>query len=111
MDNQTIEELAQFCADQYYRFDAEQWLEKTATYRCIPIALAKYLSGTSWYGHSEQLDSISTIARANLTGETDAGSSNAQEAIDIARFSGIIRFRIAQMRPQGTKGDLQPNTH
>ncbi len=111
MDNQTIEELAQFCADQYYRFDAEQWLEKTATYRCIPIALAKYLSGTSWYGHSEQLDSISTIARVNMTGEADTGSSDAREAIDIARFSGIIRFRIAKMRSQGAKSDLQPNAH
>jgi hypothetical protein len=100
MDNEAIDELAQFCADQYYCFDAEQWMQKTTQYRRACLALAGYLSRTSWYGHSEQLDRVGTLARSQLADAADAVNSQDQETLDIARFSARIRVRIAQMRLQ-----------
>lgn len=98
MDNRTVEELAQFCAEQYYRFNAEDWLRLAQQHRRAPVILARYLSGTSWYGHSEQLEQL---ASADLTAiPDDAGQSDA--SVDIARFSGVIRYRIARMRSEGS---------
>lgn len=94
MDNRTVDELAQFCAEQYYRFNAEDWLRLAQQHRRAPVILARYLSGTSWYGHSEQLEQLASRVPGN--GADDDG--NAGPAVDIARFSGVIRYRIARMR-------------
>jgi len=111
MDNEAIDELAQFCADQYYCFDAEQWMQKTTQYRRACLALAGYLSRTSWYGHSEQLDRVGTLARTQLADAAVAVNSEDQETLDIARFSARIRVRIAQMRLQVPVQDRHASTH
>lgn len=101
MDNRTVDELAQFCAEQYYRFNAEDWLRVAQQHRRAPVILARYLSGTSWYGHSEQLEQLAS--RVSVAGADDADDADdAGTAVDIARFSGVIRYRIARMRNEGT---------
>jgi hypothetical protein len=83
--------LAQFCADQYYAFDAQY--DRNAS-----TVAAMYLSMTSWYGHEDELERIATDARAlYANGEEfrrDAQTSN----FDPGLFSSMVRSEIAARR-------------
>lgn len=71
-----------------------------------PLVLAKYLSGTSWYGHSDELERIASLAGARAP--ADGGTAGRDgESVDIGRFSGIIRARIALMRIPGPSAGRQ----
>ncbi len=106
MNEQTISELTDFCAVQYYDFNADEWLCRIDQYSGAPIVLARYLSATSWYGHSMELERIADTAENARTGKL-AGTPS----VDIARFSGVIRFRIALMQAQGVRGNGHPRNH
>jgi hypothetical protein len=100
MNNQIIDELTDFCAIQYYDFNADEWLRRIDQYSGAPVVLARYLSETSWYGHSVELERIADTAETSRTGKPSGTTS-----VDIARFSGVIRFRIALMQAQGIRGN------
>lgn len=89
------ETLARFCADQHFAFDPGTWLQRApGSGGALPF-LARYLAGTSWYGHSEELESVARLA------DEQAGTPVGAEGIDIARYSGAIRLHIARRRLPG----------
>lgn len=98
MDTQEFEELVQFCAEQHFAFDAEKWLLNNFQNSHTTFVAAKYLSMTSWYGYAEQLENIS--ARAQEIPENNSRIPPAGD-FDIARFSGVTRLKIAQIRAKG----------
>ena len=106
MNNQTIDELTDFCAIQYYDLNADEWLRRIDQYSGAPVVLARYLSATSWYGHSVELERIADTAET-----ARAGTRASTPAVDIARFSGVIRFRIALMQAQGVRGNGHSRRH
>ena len=91
----SFDAIARFCAHQHYGFDADAWLSLATHCNGALQVLARYLAGTSWYGHSDELESIAT--RADELAET----TSRPEDIDIARYSGAIRMHIMRSRPRG----------
>lgn len=87
--------IARFCAEQHYAFDPADWLRMASRSRGVLPVLARYLAGTSWYGHSDELESFARLI------DEDAGTTPPAGGIDIARFSGAIRVHIARRRLPG----------
>lgn len=95
MNQQESEALAQFCADQYYAFDARAWHQRSQYDRNASTVAALYLSMTSWYGHEDELERVAAGALAlHTSGEDFRGSARAS-SFDSARFSAMVRSEIA----------------
>ncbi|HXZ94251.1 MAG TPA: hypothetical protein VEG36_15350 [Burkholderiales bacterium] len=86
----TPSELERFCAEQYYAFDAHAWLERAAADGARVAAVAEYLSGTSWFGHEDELASIAAAIRAG--GRAQAGD------LSLVRLSARTRYLVAQRK-------------
>lgn len=88
--------LAQFCADQYYAFDARAWKRRSQYDHHASSVAALYLSMTSWYGHEGELERIAADAHTlNESGE--AFHRLEQEGqFDPAQFSSMVRSEIAK---------------
>ena len=84
--------IARFCAEQHYAFDPTAWLHMASRSNGTLPVLARYLAGTSWYGHSEELEAVARQADEREDTISHAGG------IDIARYSGAIRVHIARRR-------------
>lgn len=93
--------IARFCAEQHYAFDAAAWLRMDSRSDGTLPVLARYLAGTSWYGHSEALEAFARLADAPEDGISNSGG------IDIARYSGAIRVHIARRRMPGPPTENQ----
>ncbi len=93
----SFDAIARFCAEQHHAFDAEAWLSVAARCNGAMQVLARYLAGTSWYGHSDALESIAVRA------DELPGTASGPESIDIARYSSAIRMHIMRSRPRGRK--------
>ena len=89
MDLDTESHLLDFCTEQHRRFDARAWLEFSVVSRAELSAAARYLAGTSWYGHQPQLGSVAgrltTANMADLFRETQ---------FDPSRFSHLLKARL-----------------
>ena len=94
MNQQESEALAQFCADQYYAFDARAWHRRSQYDRHASTVAAMYLSMTSWYGHENELERVAAQALALHASGEDFRSS-APGSFDSARFSAMVRSEIA----------------
>lgn len=84
--------IARFCAEQHYAFESAAWLRMASLSNGTLPVLARYLAGTSWYGHSEALEAFAQLADEQDDGILRSGG------IDIARYSGAIRVHIARRR-------------
>jgi hypothetical protein len=107
MSKQEASALAQFCADQYYAFDANMWRQRSIEDSNAAVLAAMYLAMTSWYGHAEQLERIAADSRAihaNGPAFQRAAQSN---GLDLARFSASVRYAIALKRINGASGESQ----
>ena len=91
MDQQALDSIAQFCAEQQRSFDPEAWMGRTAIDGKGIAVVAKYLSMTSWYGHEAELEGIA--ARIADLG----GFHREVQAIglDLTRLSARLRHDIA----------------
>jgi hypothetical protein len=90
--------IEEFCAAQYYAFDAEAWLERARRDGPRVAAAAEYLALTSWYGHEEALMNVAARIR-DLLGRGEGSP------LSLARFSGRTRYLLAR-RQQGP--DVEP---
>jgi len=95
MNEQESVALAQFCADQYYVFDARAW-HRRSKYDCnASTVAAMYLSMTSWYGHEDELERIAADARAlHASGEEFRRAAQTSH-FDPGLFSSMVRSEIA----------------
>jgi hypothetical protein len=91
ISKQEAASLAQFCADQYYEFNANTWLQRSTQDRNASAVAAKYLALTSWYGHEVQLERIAAVSMASC-GHTQS------DGLDLAAFSASVRYAIALKR-------------
>lgn len=95
MNEQESVALAQFCADQYYAFDARAWLRRSKYDRNASTVAAMYLSMTSWYGHENELGRIAADALA-LHASGEEFQRNAQTGdFNPELFSKMVRSEIA----------------
>jgi len=95
MNEQESVALAQFCADQYYAFDARAWQRRSRYDRNASTVAAMYLSMTTWYGHEEELERIAADARA-LYASGEVFQRTAQtSAFNPESFSKLVRSEIA----------------
>lgn len=85
-------EIERFCAEQYYAFDARAWLERAAADGARVAAVAEYLSGTSWFGHEDELASIAAAIRAKAGVQPHRGN------LDLGRLSARTRYLVAERR-------------
>jgi hypothetical protein len=98
MSKQEADSLAQFCADQYYAFDANRWLQRSTGDRNASAVAAMYLAMTSWYGHEEQLERIAARSRASHPDATELQDEAHLNGLDLAAFSASVRYAIALKR-------------
>lgn len=96
MDSEPQSGIEEFCAAQYYAFDAGAWLARAASDGLRVAAAAEYLSLTSWYGHEEELASVAAHIRATLATGAAAG-------IPLAHFSARTRYLLAQRQSRAAK--------
>ena len=89
MDRDALSGIEEFCAAQYYSFDAEAWLERARRDGLRVAAAAEYLALTSWYGHEEALKDVAARIRARV-GDDDG------TRLPLARFSGRTRYLLAR---------------
>ncbi len=85
-------DIERFCADQYYSFDGRAWLERAAADGARVAAVAEYLSGTSWFGHEDELASIAAAIRAEASVPPQRGD------LDLGRISALTRYLVAQRK-------------
>lgn len=95
MNQQESEALAQFCADQYYAFDARAWHQRSQYDRNASTVAALYLSMTSWYGHEDELERVAAGALALHASGEDFRAGAQASSFDSARFSAMVRSEIA----------------
>jgi hypothetical protein len=98
MNQQESEALAQFCADQFFAFDARAWARRSQYDHHASTVAAMYLSLTTWYGHELELERIAAGSQAlDVTGQASRRASPATE-FDPAGFSAMVRAEIARRR-------------
>jgi len=95
---QEADSLAQFCADQYYEFNANTWLQRSIQDRNASAVAAKYLALTSWYGHEYQLERIAAMSMASCSNGTGSQGYTQSDGLDLAAFSASVRYAIALKR-------------
>ena len=95
MNSEESKALAQFCADQYYAFDARAWKRRSQYDHHASTLAALYLSMTSWYGHESELERVAADARA-LNDSGDAFRLEHEGRFDPAQFSTMVRSEIAK---------------
>jgi hypothetical protein len=102
MGKEEFDAFAEFCAAQHADFDERDWEQILPGDGALKAAAASYLSKTSWYGHSEQLEKLSeripAMACADpVRNEQDSGNGT-EFRFDVALFSANVRYRIALRR-------------
>jgi hypothetical protein len=107
MSKQEANALAQFCADQYYAFDAKMWRQRNTEDSNASAVAAMYLAMTSWYGHEEQLESIAAESRSIHANGADFQRAAQSNGLDLANFSASVRYAIALKRINGASGELK----
>ena len=95
MNEQESIALAQFCADQYYAFDARAWLRRSKYDRNASAVAAMYLSMTAWYGHEDALARIAADALALNSGSEEFHRSAQAGAFKPEIFAKMVRSEIA----------------
>jgi hypothetical protein len=85
-------EIERFCAEQYYAFDAHAWHARAAADGARVAAVAEYLSGTSWFGHEDELASIAAAIRGG------SGGREQLRDLDLGRLSARTRYLVAERR-------------
>jgi hypothetical protein len=109
MNHEEAKALAQFCADQFYDFDAHAWKRRSRYDHHASTVAALYLSMTTWYGHEEELERIAADARAlHETGDEFRRTAQAS-SFDAAQFSAMVRSEISLRRvgSASTRSDAQ----
>ena len=89
MDHDALAAIEEFCAAQYFAFDADAWLARAERDGPRVAAAAEYLCLTSWYGHEDELAAVAARIR-ELVGRDDP------VPIPLARFSARTRYLLAQ---------------
>ena len=95
MNEQESVALAQFCADQYYAFDAHAWHRRSKYDRNASTVAAMYLSMTSWYGHERELERIASVALALHASGEEFQRTSQTSALNPELFSKMVRSEIA----------------
>ena len=95
MDHDALSGIEEFCAAQYYAFDAGAWLARAQRDGAHVAAAAEYLALTSWYGHEDELAAVARRIR-ELVGDNQA-------PIALARFSARTRYLLAQRQNRADK--------
>jgi len=95
MDHDALAEIEEFCAAQYYAFDAGAWLARARSDGPRVAAAAEYLALTSWYGHEDELAAVATRIRDLVGGDP--------VRIPLARFSARTRYLLAQRQNRTVK--------
>lgn len=96
MDHDAHPGIEEFCAAQYYAFDAGAWIARAQRDGLRVAAAAEYLALTSWYGHEDELADVAARIRAQI-------GRDAPEQFALARFSARTRYLLAQ-RQNGPDG-------
>jgi hypothetical protein len=89
MDHDALPGIEEFCAAQYYAFDAGAWIARAQRDGLRVAAAAEYLALTSWYGHEEELAEVAARIRAQA-------GRDAPEQLPLARFSARTRYLLAR---------------
>ena len=89
--------LAQFCADQYFAFDARAWKRRSQYDHHASTIAALYLAMTTWYGHEAELERIAADAGA-LNAGSDALRRPQQGSFDADQFAAMVRSEISRRR-------------
>jgi hypothetical protein len=89
--------LAQFCADQYFAFDARAWKRRSQYDHHASTIAALYLAMSTWYGHETELERIAADAGA-LNAGGEALRRPDQGSFDADQFSAMVRAEIARRR-------------
>jgi hypothetical protein len=97
MDHDAHPGIEEFCAAQYYAFDAGAWIARAQRDGLRVAAAAEYLALTSWYGHEEELADVAARIRAQI----DRGDP---AQLPLARFSARTRFLLAQWQNRADDG-------
>ena len=96
MEHDALPGIEEFCAAQYYAFDAAAWLARAQRDGAHVAAAAEYLALTSWYGHEDELAAVAARIR-ELVGRDDP------VPIPLARFSARTRYLLAQRQNRPDK--------
>ncbi len=96
MEHDALAEIEEFCAAQYYAFDAGEWLARAQRDGSSVAAAAEYLALTSWYGHEDELAVIAARIRERIGREDPY-------RIPLARFSARTRYLLAQRQNRSAK--------
>ena len=98
MNTQAYESIAQFCVEQYGRFDPQAWKRRGAADRKLVAVAAKYLSMTSWFGHEDQLEQIAVDIDSALADDSQFNRELGSIGLDLALFSASVRCGIASRK-------------
>ena len=95
MNTQAYESIAQFCVEQYDKFDPQAWKRRSVADRKLIAVAAKYLSMTSWFGYESELEQIADEIDAALADSAEFNRELAAIGLDLALFSASVRCGIA----------------
>jgi hypothetical protein len=95
MDAHAYDSIAQFCVEQYGKFDAQAWKRRGVADRKLVAIAAKYLSMTSWFGHEDQLERIIAEIDASLASSAEFNRELDSIGFDLVLFSSAVRCGIA----------------
>ncbi|HMA89332.1 MAG TPA: hypothetical protein VKP89_11375 [Burkholderiales bacterium] len=85
-------DIERSCAEQYYAFDARAWLQRAAEEGARVAAVAEYLSGTSWFGHEEDLAAVAAAIRGGAGRPAQTGN------LSLVGLSSRTRYLVAQRK-------------
>ena len=106
MNTQAYESIAQFCVEQYDKFDPQAWKRRSVADRKLVAVAAKYLSMTSWFGYESELEQIADEIDAALADSAEFYRELGSIGLDLALFSASVRCGIAAKKTLV----LQPRT-
>jgi hypothetical protein len=98
MNTQAYESIAQFCVEQYSRFDPQAWKRRSVADRKLVAVAAKYLSMTSWFGYETELEQIAEEIDSGLVDTAEFNRELGAIGFDLALFSASVRCGIASKK-------------
>ena len=105
MNTQAYESIAQFCVEQYSRFDPQAWKRRSVADRKLVAVAAKYLSMTSWFGYETELEQLAGEIDSALVDTAEFNRELGAIGFDLALFSASVRCGIAARK---TKSAVPP---
>ena len=88
--------LLALCVEQCKQFDADAWLSVQGVPMEAVALVAKFLAGTSWYGHQKALLAVAMKLNPQISEKDTFQNSIKKFRFPLYRFAPALRQRLDQ---------------